>query len=91
MLVRLTDIKGKPVWINPIYVKAVYAKPKYTVVDITLNTSLRSVLKVSGSVEGVVEAINLAMPEILPPLPPDDESGPDAASGGVAGAAVLMG
>jgi uncharacterized protein YlzI (FlbEa/FlbD family) len=86
MLVRLTNIKGQDIWINPIHIKAVYAKPKHTEVVITLNPTLgQASLKVTGSVDEVVEAINLGMPDFLPPMPPEDESG----HGGAAAAALI--
>jgi len=88
MLVRLTNIKGQDIWINPIHVKAVYAKSKHTEVVIPLNPTMgHSIVKVTGSVQEVVTAINLGMPEILSSLPPEDEPG----LGGGAGAAALMG
>ena len=88
MLMRLTNIKGQDIWINPIHVKAVYAKRKHTEVVVPLNPTVgHSVVKVTGTVQEVVQALNLGMPEILPPLPPEDESG----LGGGAGAAALMG
>jgi uncharacterized protein YlzI (FlbEa/FlbD family) len=92
MLVRLTDIKGQPVWVNPIHVRAVRAKSKYTEVIVPLNTAMgQSVVKVKESVDEVVETLNAGMPEILPPLPPDDDGGSGGGLIGGAGSAALMG
>lgn len=91
MLVRLTETKGQPVWVNPIHVKAVRPKSKYTEVFVPLNSAFGTVsIKVKETADEVVDALNAGMPDILPPLPPEDDAGGDGFSGG-AGAAALMG
>lgn len=92
MLVRLTDTRGRDVWINPIYVRAVRSKSKHIEIIIRYSSAMgSSLLKVNGSVEEVVEAINVGMPEILSPMPPEDDSGSGSGSVGGAGAAALIG
>ena len=85
MLVRLTELKGPSVWVNPIHVKAVRGRAKYTEVIIPINTALgQAAIKVKESPEEVVELLNTGMPDFLPPLPLDDDSG-----GGAAAAAMM--
>lgn len=91
MLVRLTDTKDQPVWVNPIHVKAVRPKSKYTEVFVPLNSSFGTVsIKVKGTPEEIVDALNAGMPDLLPPLPPEDDASGGGFAGG-AGAAALMG
>lgn len=75
MLVQLTDIKGRPVWINPIHVRAVRDKARYVEVIVPNNTQIgNGLVKARGPVEDVVRAINDAMPEVMPALAPEDDS-----------------
>jgi hypothetical protein len=65
MLVKLTDIKGKDIWVNPIYVKAVtQSKRDVTEVYIAYGSPWGAVhsVKVRGAPEEVAEAISAAMP-----------------------------
>jgi uncharacterized protein YlzI (FlbEa/FlbD family) len=85
MLVRLTELRGQPVWVNPIHVKAVRPKSKFTEIIIPMNSALgQASVKVKESAEEVVELLNAGMPDYLPPLPPDDE-------GGTAGGGAMVG
>lgn len=66
MLVKLTDIKGRDYWINPMYVKAVAAaKGGGAEVYITFGTtwSQTQVIKTEASPEEVAGWISAAMPE----------------------------
>lgn len=91
MLVQLTTTKGQPIWVNPIHVRAVRAKPRHTEVVIPNNSPMgQSIVKVQGAVEDVVAALNAGMPEIMPSLPLDEETGGGGYAGGAA-AAGLMG
>ena len=75
MLVRLTELKGQPVWVNPIHVKAVRSKARFTEIIIPMNSALgQANVKVKEPAEEVVELLNAGMPDYLP-LPPDDEAG----------------
>ncbi len=91
MFVRLTDHKDNPVWVNPIHVRAVRERSKYTEVVLPMNTSMGQVIvKIKQPAEEVVELLNAGMPEFLP-FPPDDDSGGGGGLAGGAGAAALMG
>lgn len=66
MLVKLTDVKGRDYWINPMYVKAVSAaKGGGAEVYITFGTvwSSTQVIKTEASPEDVAGWISAAMPE----------------------------
>ena len=65
MLVRLTDIKTGDVWINPLYVKAVIKKSKYTEVFINYGTafSAKQSIRVDEAAEDVALKISAAMPD----------------------------
>lgn len=61
MLVKLTDHKGKDVWINPLYVKSLsIKKPGETQVEVS-GWSLK--MRVRQDIEELALTINAAMPE----------------------------
>ena len=65
MLVKLIDIKGQEIWINPVFVKAVRpAKKGVTEVFIAFGNhwSPQSSVKVKANADEVAEAISAAMP-----------------------------
>lgn len=66
MLIKLTDIKGRDVWINPAYVKGVFQKSKeITEVYVRWGAglSVSDVLKVRARADDVAAAISAAMPD----------------------------
>lgn len=66
MLVKLTDIKGKEVWINPLYVKAVASKGNDGAeVFVTYGSAWSQVtsIKVKAPAADVAAAISAAMPD----------------------------
>jgi len=66
MLVKFTDVKGKDVWINPLYVKAIAeGKRGVTEIYITYGSvwSPQSVLKVDMPAEEAAMHISAAMPD----------------------------
>lgn len=65
MLIKLTDINKKDVWVNPLYVKAVRAEKGIVKVFITFGTawSREEVVKVLGDPQAVADLINAGMPE----------------------------
>lgn len=88
MLVKLTDVKGRPVWINPIHVKGVRQRSKATEIYVAFNASFGQIsVKVKEPAEDVVELLNMAMPDLLPLPPMEDER----RKGGGAAAAAMMG
>ena len=68
MLVKLTDTKGKEVWINPLYVKAVQSRgDDGAEVFITFGTTWSQVssIKVKASAADVATSISAAMPDAM--------------------------
>jgi len=66
MLIKLTDIKGRDVWINPLYVKAVTSRGKEGAeVFVTYGSVWSQVtsIKVKAPAEDVAAAISAAMPD----------------------------
>ncbi len=65
MLVKLTDIKGREIWVNPVYVKAV-TQSKRGVTEVFINFgsqwSSNHSIKVRANVDEVAEMISAAMP-----------------------------
>ncbi|MEO1129407.1 MAG: hypothetical protein AAFX05_06825 [Planctomycetota bacterium] len=99
MLVKFTDVKGKDLWINPLYVKAI-AEGKHGVTDIYITYGSvwgqQSVLKVKLPADEVAFQISAAMPaaaaEMAAITVAQDEAQTGAAStGGAAGAAAVSG
>lgn len=63
MLVELTDTKGKPQYINAVYVKAVLPKgPNDCLVEVSGRSTK---LRVRMPARGVVDLVNAAMPNSL--------------------------
>lgn len=61
MLVKLTDLKGKDIWVNPLYVKSLTPKrDDETHVEVS-GWALK--MKVPQNVEDVALTLNAAMPE----------------------------
>ncbi|MFB3431783.1 MAG: hypothetical protein ACFHWZ_10355 [Phycisphaerales bacterium] len=63
MLVKITDIKDKDHWINPLYVKCIRSNRKGQTEIIGLMTSMGSHIKTSESAESVADRISVAMPD----------------------------
>ena len=86
MFVRLTDIKGKPVWINPIHVRAVRQKSKFTEIVVPYHSPMgQTVLKAREPAEEVVETLNRGMSGIMAPFIPEDEPSAGGLSAGAMG------
>mgnify|MGYP001182300799 FL=1 len=69
MLVKMIDIKGKEVWLNPVYVKAVSANTRkgYTEVYCSSFGSFgTSTIKVNAPADEVAAALSEAMPGAVP-------------------------
>jgi len=69
MLVKLIDIKGKEVWLNPVYVKAVTANKRkgYTEVHCSSFGSFgTSTIRVNVPADEVAAALTEAMPGAVP-------------------------
>lgn len=69
MLVKVIDIKGKEYWLNPVYVKAVTAKPGKGITEIhcsSFGSFGTSTIKVRGSADEVAAALSEAMPGAVP-------------------------
>ncbi len=69
MLVKLIDIKGNEVWLNPVYVKAVTSNRKkgYTEVHCSaFGAWSTSTVKVNASADDVAAALTEAMPGAVP-------------------------
>jgi len=66
MLIKLTDIKGRDIWINPAYVKGVFQKSK-EVAEVYVRwgsgLSVSDVLKVRARADDVAAGISAAMPD----------------------------
>lgn len=65
MLVKLIDIKGQEIWVNPVYVKAVRPSKKgVTEVFISFGSqwAAQTSVKVKANADEVAEAISAAMP-----------------------------
>lgn len=63
MLVKITDLKDKDHWINPLYVKCIRANRKGQTEIIGLMTSMGSHIKTNEPIESVADRISVAMPD----------------------------
>lgn len=63
MLVKITDLKGKDHWINPLYVKCIRSNRKgHTEIHGSV-TYMGSVLKTEEPAESLADRISVAMPD----------------------------
>jgi hypothetical protein len=76
MLVRFTDTKDKPVWVNPVHVKSLTPK-KPEVTSINMSVPTAAPINVRMPIDEVAARLNAAMP--LDPYAMTAED--DAASG----------
>ena len=63
MLVRITDIKDKDHWINPLYVKSIRSNRKGQTEIIGSISQMGSMIKTNESAESVADRISVAMPD----------------------------
>lgn len=85
MLVTLTDTKGKPAYINAVYVKSVQPKGETCLVELSGRSTK---LKVKMPAEQVVELLNAAMPTSIDAmLAVEDQIQADQAAAAAAAAA----
>lgn len=76
MLVRLVDIKGVEIWINPAYVRYVRRHNGKTEVGVQVPSrwGVPAAVQTDEPAESVVELLNSAMPAFFPSAPYDIES-----------------
>lgn len=88
MLVKLTDHKGKPRWINPLYVKMLVGKGDETEIELS---GIGVKLRVRGAPEEVALAIDAATPDLATAVVSSEEANiVSQASSGEGGAAAVM-
>jgi len=63
MLVKITDIKGKDHWINPLYVKSVRSNRKGQTEVHGSVSYMGSILKTEEPAEALADRISVAMPD----------------------------
>lgn len=76
MLVRLTDIKGNEVWVNPAYVRYVrpHAGKTEVMIPVPSKWGIPGPVLTDTPVETVVELLNASMPGFFTSAPYDLES-----------------
>jgi len=65
MLVKVIDTKGRAKWINAAYVKSLKSKGGVTEIEVA---GWHTTARVAQEMDSVAAAINLAMPEVGPPI-----------------------
>ena len=95
MLVRLTDIKEKVYWINPVHVKVV-TEGKKGVTLVCLKHDLAwgntvAAIKTAMPVDEVAALLNLGMPDGLLGYPPGGDDEPEDDAGNAAMATTIIG
>jgi hypothetical protein len=63
MLVKITDLKGKDHWINPLYVKCIRANKRGETEIIGSISTMGSMLKTEEPAESLADRISVAMPD----------------------------
>ncbi|MFU8828428.1 MAG: hypothetical protein ACNA8P_03235 [Phycisphaerales bacterium] len=63
MLVKITDLKGKDHWINPLYVKCIRANKRGETEIIGSISTMGSMLKTQEPAESLADRISIAMPD----------------------------
>jgi len=86
MLVKINEVKGKPIWINPVHVKGVRPWKQGAMLYIAINSNFgEQSIKTTDPVEEVVKLLNAGMPDWLSLMPLED----DGRAGGAAAAAAV--
>lgn len=92
MLIKVTDSKGKAIWINPLYVRAIRSKRPGKTEILGSFTSLGSAVVTGEDADALAERVSIAMP-ISPAMAAvlDDGDGNGGSPGGEAGSGTNAG
>lgn len=88
MLVRLTDTKGRDLWINPVHVKFMRQKRSTTEIIMAATWGSAPIAKISMPMDEVAALFNAAMPDLGLFVPDDDAAQAQASQAAAASAAM---